>query len=291
MKTSIAPNQTPKQASAHGCPPDFLDNQFVYVVISSRIKALSVGVNMIPEKRCNFDCIYCYVDWKAPSLASNVTVDQIAAELQHTVGAVESGALEGRPCYSALPKSLLEIRQIELSGDGEPTLSPIFRDTIETIIQLRSKHLLPPLKLALITNASQLDQPEVQDALALFTQEDEIVAKLDAGSQEAMDKINRAECSFAKIFENLLEVGRVRPIVIQSLFPQIAGQDPPASDIEEYLHSLEQLKAQGAQISFVQISSVSTPSAQHGCTHVPLKTLSQIARAVRKRVGLKSEIF
>ncbi len=246
---------------------------------------------MVPEKRCNFDCIYCCINWKTPPAFRDPSVNQIAAELRHTISLVESGTLKGRPTYSALPNSLNQIRQIELSGDGEPTLSPIFCETIETIIQLRSKHILPPIKLALFTNASRLDQADILDALSLFTQDDEIVAKLDVGSQEAMDKINRAECSFAKICDNLLKVGRARPIVIQSLFPQIAGQDPPATDIEDYLKSLEQLKAGGAQISLVQISSVSTPPATPGCSHAPLKTLSQIARAVRTRVGLKSEVF
>ena len=44
--------------TAFGCSRDFLDGRFVYTVISPRARGLSVGVNMNPDKRCNFDCVY-----------------------------------------------------------------------------------------------------------------------------------------------------------------------------------------------------------------------------------------
>ena len=40
-------------------PSDFLDNRFVYAVISSRAHGLSLGVNLNPDKLCNYDCLYC----------------------------------------------------------------------------------------------------------------------------------------------------------------------------------------------------------------------------------------
>src|ERR1041385_9455166 len=49
----------PPCGTAFGCPRDFLDNRFVYTVISARARGLSVGVNMNPDKHCNFDCVYC----------------------------------------------------------------------------------------------------------------------------------------------------------------------------------------------------------------------------------------
>ena len=35
------------------------DNRYVYPVISRRSKGLSIGVNLNPDKICNFDCVYC----------------------------------------------------------------------------------------------------------------------------------------------------------------------------------------------------------------------------------------
>ena len=49
-------------------PRNFLNNRFVYVTVSPRAKGLSVGVNLNPDKLCNFDCVYCEVNRLAPSL-------------------------------------------------------------------------------------------------------------------------------------------------------------------------------------------------------------------------------
>src|SRR5260370_37244718 len=41
--------------TAFGCPRDGLENRFVYIVISPRARGLSIGVNLNPDQRCNFD--------------------------------------------------------------------------------------------------------------------------------------------------------------------------------------------------------------------------------------------
>src|SRR4051812_50014357 len=42
------------------------DNRYVYPVVSRRSKGISIGVNLNPDKVCNFDCIYCSVDRSSP---------------------------------------------------------------------------------------------------------------------------------------------------------------------------------------------------------------------------------
>ena len=37
-------------------------NRYVYPVVSRRSKGISLGINLNPDKACNFDCIYCSVD-------------------------------------------------------------------------------------------------------------------------------------------------------------------------------------------------------------------------------------
>ena len=49
-------------ATAFGCPRNFLDNRFVYTVVSARARGLSIGINMNPDRFCNFDCVYCEVN-------------------------------------------------------------------------------------------------------------------------------------------------------------------------------------------------------------------------------------
>jgi hypothetical protein len=59
----------------------------------------------------------------------------------------------------------------------------------------------------------------------------------------------------------------------------------------QYAHRLQELKAAGAQISLVQVYSAYRPAQNADCDHLPLKTLSRIARCVRGTTGLRVEVF
>ena len=51
----------------------FQEYIYVYPVISRRARGLSIGINLNPDKVCNFDCIYCEVDRRTPGRASTVS--------------------------------------------------------------------------------------------------------------------------------------------------------------------------------------------------------------------------
>jgi wyosine [tRNA(Phe)-imidazoG37] synthetase (radical SAM superfamily) len=292
-ETKVEGDGAAPSGTAFGCTRDFLDNRFVYVVISPRARGLSVGVNMNPDKRCNFDCVYCEVNRSEPSREPRLDVQLMMTELEQTLELVRSGGLRERPCYRSAPPELLELRHVTLSGDGEPTLCPNFVEAVEAIVHLRARGRFPFFKLVLITNASGLDRPEVVQGLNLFTPRDEIWAKLEAGTQEYMDRVNRPrpECPLEKILANILCLARQRPVVIQSLFPSVRGEAPPPSEIEAYVQRLRELKEAGAQIPLVQIYSATRPTVQSECGHLPLRTLSAIAQRVREAAGLKAELF
>jgi hypothetical protein len=143
----------------------------------------------------------------------------------------------------------------------------------------------------LITNSVGLDLPEVRRGLQLLTSRDEIWVKLDAGTQQYMDKVNRSSTSLRKVLSNILLTGQERPIIIQSLFPLLNGQEPPPEEIEFYVGHLQQLKRKGARISLVQVYSAHRPSHHPECGHLPLKSLSRIAQRVREVTGLPAEVF
>jgi wyosine [tRNA(Phe)-imidazoG37] synthetase (radical SAM superfamily) len=277
--------------TAFGCPRDFLDNRFVYTVISPRARGLSVGVDMNPDKFCNFDCVYCEVNRNEPARESRLDVPAMAVELERTLALVQSGDIRERPGYRSAPPELLELRHVTLSGDGEPTLCPNFIEAVEAVIHLRARGGFPFFKLVLITNASGLDRAEVAEGLSLFTPRDEIWAKLEAGTQDYMNRVNRSDCPLDTILANILHLARQRPVVIQSLFLSINGDAPPASEIEAYVQRLRELKDAGAQIPLVQIYSATRPTVHSECGHLPLRALSHIAQRVREVTGLKAEVF
>jgi wyosine [tRNA(Phe)-imidazoG37] synthetase (radical SAM superfamily) len=282
----------PKGAgTAFGQPRDFLDNRYVYIVISPRARGLSVGINVNPDKFCNFDCVYCEVDRTQLPKDRRLNLRVMAAEMERTLKFVHSGQIREHPHYQRVPADLLRLQHVCLSGDGEPTLCPNFSNAVETIIHLRSCGRFPWFKLVLVTNASGLDRPEVEKSLGLFAPSDEVWAKLDAGTQEYMNRVNKPDCSIEDILAKILHLARKRPVIIQSLFPAINDQAPPPDEIESYVQRLKELKDAGAQIPLVQIYSATRPTPHSECGHLPLRTLSAIARRVREVAGLKAEVF
>jgi wyosine [tRNA(Phe)-imidazoG37] synthetase (radical SAM superfamily) len=277
--------------TAFGCPRDLLGNRFVYVVTSARARGLSIGLNMNPDKFCNFDCIYCEVNRHIAPVEHELDVCVMAAELEKTLLLIRSGSIRRVAGFGALSSDLLRLRHVAFSGDGEPTLCPRFAQAVQAVVHVRARKLYPFFKMILITNGSCLESERVQEGLKYFIPDDEIWIKLDAGTQDYMDRVNRSAVRLDKIMENACRVGRKHSIVIQSLFPMIAEQEPPEEEIDQYIHRLVELKNGGAVISQVQIYSATRPVAHSECGHIPLQSLARISRRIKTETGLKTEVF
>lgn len=282
----------PGRETAFGYARDFMDNRFVYTVVSPRARGLSIGVNMNPDMLCNYDCVYCEVNRTTPPRETKLNVEVMATELQKTLAFVQQGRLRERPWYQHLPDELLNLRHVALSGDGEPTLSPNFSEALQAVVHVRALGGFPFFKIVLLTNATGLDLPQVQDGIKHLIKSDEVWVKLDSGTQNYLNRIARPRgIQLDKVLSNILLLARQRSVVIQSLFTAINGEEPQFDEIEAYAHRLKELKDNGAQISLVQIYSATRPMFHADCGHLPLKTLSHIAQAVRQVAGLKAEVF
>jgi wyosine [tRNA(Phe)-imidazoG37] synthetase (radical SAM superfamily) len=287
----VAASSDNRFQTAFGRPRNPLANRFVYAVISQRARGLSIGVNLNPDKRCDFDCVYCEVNRDEPGLEPRVDVPIMSAELEGLLTKVQNQEHHAVEWFRHLPLELLNLKEVALSGDGEPTLCPNFYEVTREVVCIRSKGSYPFFKIVLITNTAGLDLPNVARGLELLSPKDEIWVKLEAGTQEYMDKINRPGIPLWKVLANILAVARSRPVIIQSLFPLVDDAGPPREEIEQYVKRLGELAAEGAQISMVQVYSAHRPSHRPNCKHLPLKELSYIARRVREATGLRAEVF
>ncbi len=136
----------------------------------------------------------------------------MAEELDKTLFLVRSGKIREHAAYRELSDELLQLRHVALSGDGEPTLCPNFAEAVQVVVHVRARSPHSFFKLALITNGTGLDLRPVQESLQYFTHDDEIWIKLDAGTQEYMNRVNRGEVPLEKVIANILLVGRQRPV-------------------------------------------------------------------------------
>src|SRR6266436_5742685 len=71
----------------------FEHNRFVYPVLSRRSNGISIGVNLNPDKICNFDCIYCQVDRRSQSETRFVETAALVDELRTIFDLVTSGQI------------------------------------------------------------------------------------------------------------------------------------------------------------------------------------------------------
>lgn len=284
--------QTGKRGGSGITPTrETLGNRFVYLMVSPRARGLSVGVNLNPDRRCNFECLYCDVDRRSPPGQPEVDVDVLADELASTLTQVQHGQLRRLEAFRNLPDELLALRHVAISGDGEPTLCPVFADALRAVVHVRARGQFPFFKIVLLTNATTLDQPCVQHGLRLLIPQDEVWAKLDGGSNAYFKRVNRPHTNLTKVLNNILLLARQRPVVIQSLFPLINEEEPPEEEIDQYAHRLLELVDGGAQIPLVQIYSATRAPAHPECGHLPLRTLSRIAQKVRQSTHLPVEVF
>ncbi len=273
-----------------GHPKVYHSTRHIYTVISPRSDGLMVGVNLNPDRHCNFACAYCDVDRGSHGEASEVDLDLLGSELSEVLGMVVSGRIRSHPCYRNVPENLLRLRQVAFSGDGEPTLCPEFDLAVEKVAHLRAVSHSTYFKMVLITNATGLSRPAVQSGLRLFTLSDEVWAKLDVGTQAYMTLVNGMGAELELVLKEIRQLAVRRPVVIQSLFAEINGEAPSWQEVEAYAGRLRELLNDGAMIHEVQIYSASrTPAAPH-CNHLPLRSLSSIAQLVRKETGLAARV-
>ncbi len=145
--------------------------QFLFGPVPSRRLGLSLGINIIPHKVCNFNCVYCEVG-RTTSLIND----------RRSFYNPEDIEKDFKENYEKMGK----FDFITFSGSGEPTLN---KDIGRFIRYVKSFNLA---KIAVLTNGSLLNLADVQEDLM---DADVIIPSLDAANQEAFKKINRAHGS------------------------------------------------------------------------------------------------
>src|SRR5437764_12108377 len=98
----------------------FADNRYVYAVVSRRSKGVSLGINLNPDKVCNFDCVYCQVDRTTTPVVRTVDEQRLLEELDDLLDLILSGELFENERFHSTPPALRRLNDIAFSGDGEP---------------------------------------------------------------------------------------------------------------------------------------------------------------------------
>lgn len=268
-------------------------NRYVYPVVSRRSGGVSVGVNLNPDKVCNFDCIYCSVDRKLPGDSPEIYLSLLQMELADMLDRVTSGEIFSHPVFSGVTPPLRRLNDIAFSGDGEPTSCPSLSACVQIAADELARRHLSAVKIVLITNATLFHRPAVKSALELMDRNNgEIWAKLDAGTANYYRLIDRTTVPYDRILENIQTAAKARPIVIQTLFMSVHGAAPSTDENAAYIGRLNTILNSGGKLKLVQIYTVARDPAEHFASPLPLAELQAIAENIRASLpNLPVEVF
>ncbi len=158
--------------------------QTVFGPVPSRRLGQSLGIDPIPLKTCNWNCVYCQlgrtghlVNERREWVPETLILEQVEAALdRHKPG---------------------EIDWVTFVGSGEPTLHSGLGRLIRSVKEMTS------IPVAIITNGALLYRSEVRKELAAA---DAVLPSLDAGSEDLYRLINRphTQLTFERQMEGLI---------------------------------------------------------------------------------------
>lgn len=263
-------------------PRSLRTNRYVYAVLSRRAGGVSIGVNLSPHKRCNFDCTYCQVDRRTPGPEQTVELPVLRRELRETFADAVSGALLSEPRFAGADPSQRVVADVAFSGDGEPTAEPWFAAAARILAEERERAELQALPVRLITNATTFHARPVAETLRFLDAHGlDVWAKLDAGTEPYYRLVDRSAVPFDRVLSNLLLCGRERTLTIQTLFAQHHGAPPSDDELRAWAGRLRDLAAGGASVGWVQVHTVSRPPAESFVQPLTLDLLERAADLAR----------
>jgi len=162
--------------------------RYIFGPVPSRRLGQSLGIDTIPLKTCNWNCVYCQLGRTVP--LNNERCDyfpreEILVQVEEALSMHKSG----------------EIDWLTFVGSGEPALH------LGLGWLIRRVKMLTNLPVAVITNGSLLYLPEVRQELSAA---DAVMPSLDAGSADRYRRINRPhpEVTFERLVDGLVAFRR-----------------------------------------------------------------------------------
>lgn len=263
---------------------------YIYPVISRRAGGLSIGVNFNINNACNWRCIYCQVPNLVHGGAPELDFELLEHELRYFLNQVLSGEF-----YKAfnVPEPQRVIKDIAISGNGEPTSLKEFSKAIELIGSIaRELNLFPESRFVLITNGSLIHLPKVQQGLQILNNYGgEVWFKLDSATEYGLKNINHARHSIKTHQQNLLLAAQYCTTKIQMCLLNVDNQGLLQQEQAALLKVLADIKAQSAvnEVLLYTIARVSHQAEAPRLSALSFEILNEFSEQMRA-LGLQVSI-
>ena len=269
---------------------DAIGKTYVYPVVSRRARGLSVGINLNPNKACNWRCIYCQVPELQRGAGPRIDLPLMEAELYGLLEDVVMGDFLERE----VPESLRRLNDVAFSGDGEPTSSPDFSDAVSCVrTVLEDLRLIKKIKVILITNGSLMHKEPVQWGIEqMATMGGEVWFKIDRGNEEAREFVNDASMTQERVLKHLKLCAESCSTRIQTCWFAYDEKPPSVQEEDSYLRMIREILEQQIPIKGVLLYGLARQSHQPEAPHLSALTPEQLnafADRIRSE-GLPTEV-
>lgn len=239
---------------------------YVYPVVSRRAGGVSVGINLNPNNACNWHCAYCQVPDLKRGSAPEIDLTLLEQELATMLDDIVNGSFMAE----RVPKECRVLRDVAISGDGEPTSCRNFDAIVELIINVINRFDLPSeVRLRLITNGSYVQKGEVQSGLRRMAEANgEVWIKVDSVTEEGIRRINGISASPELLFEQVKSAAGLCPTWIQTCMFAWDGSEPTPAEVDAYLDFVHHLQADSVPVEGVLLYGLARPSLQEESKHL-----------------------
>jgi wyosine [tRNA(Phe)-imidazoG37] synthetase (radical SAM superfamily) len=176
------------------------------------------------------------------------------------------------------------VRDICLSGSGEPSLSPHLESALYAIAAARRRYC-PEAENVIITNATGFLTTPVFDVIERFARKTPLAvwAKLDAGTEEWFRAMNGGGAhSLADIVSGIERFAVLHPLVVQTMVCSVGGRIPGPEEWDAYAARIGGLLEGGADLAGIQLYTQARPAPLGITGPVPERLLMDIALRVRE---------
>ena len=207
---------------------------YIYPVVSRRSEGVSLGINLNVNNACNWRCVYCQVEDLVRGKPEAIDLEKLSYELDYMINYIVNGDFLAKYASAKFRR----FNDICLSGNGESTSSHDFLAVVNIIAKLREKYTLNDhVKTILISNGSEIDRPDISNALQILsTLNGEIWFKVDSATKAGINKINQVVLSIDGVKKRLLLATKLCKTYIQTCMFQTSGTDPDINEIDAYIN-------------------------------------------------------
>tara|TARA_B100001173_G_scaffold136254_1_gene118337 strand:- start:3857 stop:4699 length:843 start_codon:yes stop_codon:yes gene_type:complete len=261
--------------------------KYIYPVVSRRAGGLSLGINLNTNNACNWQCIYCEVPDLVRGKPDSINLKELEVELDYWLDQIINQSF-----LNQYTQNKTEFKDIAFSGNGEPTASKQFKDVIKILIKKINEYkLTKKITIRLITNGSNMSNPNVKEALSLMNNfSREVWFKIDQINEEDVKTINQVNLSKATVKRNLEAALDSSPTVIQTCLFRLNNKLPSKESLDAYIDFLKTYEKKIKGIHLYSLARLSEQSSDYELTRLTEPELESIANKI-KLLNIPTQIF